>query len=122
MPINPQDAQPLSAQITQDLRRQITAGDFKVGDKLPSLRALADRYAVAELTVHAAIKTLQHEGVLVSVSGRGTFIRALPVTESESQALSGVELTTEVRALREAVEGLRTRLEAVENAQDKQSR
>ena len=110
--IDPSDPRPLSAQITDDLRGRITAGRYAVGAKLPSLRALAKEYAVAELTVHAAVKQLQHEGVLVSTAGRGTFVRALP---GEAPAAGHAEIA----ALREELADLRGRVEALEKAQRK---
>lgn len=111
MPIDQQSAQPLSAQIEDDLRRKITAGDPQVGKKLPSLRSLAEEYGVAELTVHAAVKKLQHEGILTSVSGRGTFVSAKP-----EDVATGDE-TSELQAIRDEVRELRMRVEAVEQAQ-----
>ncbi|WP_114451095.1 GntR family transcriptional regulator [Halopolyspora algeriensis] len=116
MPINQQSAQPLSAQIEDDLRRKITAGDVQVGEKLPSLRSLADEYGVAELTVHVAVKKLQHEGVLTSVSGRGTFVNAKP------EDLAAGEETSELQAIRDEVRELRVRVEAVEQAQSEADR
>ncbi len=116
MAINQQSAQPLSAQIEEDLRRRITSGEVQVGEKLPSLRSLAEDYGVAELTVHVAVKKLQHEGVLTSVSGRGTFINAKPEdvnTESE---------TSDLQAIRDELRELRLRVEAVEQAQSEAGR
>ncbi|WP_158842638.1 GntR family transcriptional regulator [Saccharothrix deserti] len=116
MPINRQDARPLGAQIADDLRRRIMteAQGFGVGKKIPSLRALADEYGVAELTVHAAVKQLQHEGVLESTSGRGTFVRAKPADGELTADASAV--LAELRELRDEVAALRSRVEAVEQA------
>ncbi|WP_186762940.1 GntR family transcriptional regulator [Lentzea tibetensis] len=116
MPINRQNARPLSAQIADDLRRRVATEQLVVGEKIPSLRALAEEYSVAELTVHAAVKELQHEGVLASTSGRGTFVKALPSAGSEEPVDSDAVLT-ELRELRQEVEALRTRVEAVEQSQ-----
>ncbi|QGK71603.1 GntR family transcriptional regulator [Allosaccharopolyspora coralli] len=116
MPINQQGAQPLSAQIEEDLRRQITAGEVQVGAKLPSLRSLAEDYGVAELTVHVAVKKLQHEGVLTSVSGRGTFVSAKPDDVAPSDE------TSELQAIRDEVRELRMRVEAVEQSQSEAGR
>jgi len=110
--IDPRDPRPLSAQITDDLRGRITAGRYVVGAKLPSLRALAEEYAVAELTVHAAVKQLQHEGVLVSTAGRGTFVHALPGEASAAR-------DADIAALREELAELRGRVEALEKSQRK---
>lgn len=107
MAIDQHGAQPLSAQIRDDLSGRIRTGKFNVGEKIPSLRALAEEYGVAELTVHSAIRELQHAGVLESSTGRGTFVRRMP----DDVAVSGEE---SIVALRAEVADLRQRVEALE--------
>lgn len=107
VPIDQHGAQPLSAQIRDDIARRIQSGEFKLGEKIPSLRALAADYGVAELTVHGAIRELQHAGVLESSTGRGTFVRSTPERhqgEAADDALAS--LRAEVADLRERVEAL----------------
>ncbi len=101
----------LNAQVKADLLRRIRTGAYAVGAKIPSLRALAAEYGVAELTVHAAVRELQHEGVLESSSGRGTFVRALPSDAGPD------DLAAVVAELQSEVAGLRDRMAAVEEAQ-----
>jgi GntR family transcriptional regulator len=67
---------------------------------------------VAELTVHAAVKELQHEGILESASGRGTFVRALPTPGGRT-----AELAETVAELRREMTDLRSRVEALESHQ-----
>ncbi|HWD00955.1 GntR family transcriptional regulator [Amycolatopsis mongoliensis] len=105
MPIDQQGAQPLGAQIRDDLVRRIRAGEFALGEKIPSLKALAGTYNVAELTVHNAIRELQHAGVLESAAGRGTFVRSLPDESAPAD---------DVAALRAEVADLRRRVEELE--------
>lgn len=89
-------------------------GEYSLGERFPSLRTLASEYEVAELTVHAAVRELQREGVLESVIGRGTFVRAVPevkaVTEHDRPS-SDVDLAEVVRRLDE----LSARLDAMEH-------
>jgi DNA-binding GntR family transcriptional regulator len=101
----------LNAQVKADLLQRVRSGSYPVGAKIPSLRSLAAEYGVAELTVHAAVKELQHEGVLESSSGRGTFVRALPSDEGRA------DLAATVAELKTEVADLRSRLDAVEEAQ-----
>lgn len=105
--IDQHGSQPLSAQIRDDLSARIRSGVFKVGDKIPSLRALAEEFGVAELTVHSAIRELQHAGILESSTGRGTFVRSVP----GDSAMSGQDT---IAALRAEVADLRGRVEALE--------
>lgn len=97
-------------QIKKDLRRKISEGEIAVGDKLSSLRKLSTEYGVAELTVHVAIKELQNEGILTSVSGRGTFVRAVPAEDADS-----MDVATQLDSLQTEVRELRTRMEAIES-------
>lgn len=108
MAIDPNSAVPLSAQVKADIVERINSGEYVLGEKIPSLRSLATQHAVAELTVHAAVKELQYEGVLESVSGRGTFVRALPSARPS-------DLVTAVDELRREVAELRDRVSAIES-------
>jgi DNA-binding GntR family transcriptional regulator len=100
---------PLSAQVREDIVRRIISGEYAVGDKIPSLRSLAAQYSVAELTVHAAVKALQYEGVLESASGRGTFVRARPTPGGRTD-----DLVAAVEELRREVADLQARVGALE--------
>ena len=92
------------------LRQRVIDGEFPVGSRIPSLRALAEEYQVSEVTAHTAIRTLQHEEVLESASGRGTFVKAVPkpdgagaLQELEAQV---AQLARELRELAHRVESL----------------
>lgn len=71
MGIDPTAARPTYRQIADQLRDQIHSGERR----LPSERALADRYGVGPMTVRQAIRTLQQEGLLDARPGRGLFVR-----------------------------------------------
>lgn len=107
MAIDPNSAVSLSAQVKGDIVERIRSGDYALGEKIPSLRSLATQHGVAELTVHAAVKELQYEGVLESASGRGTFVRTAPATE-------GGDLASAVEGLRREIAELRDRVSAIE--------
>lgn len=104
-------AQPLQAQLADDIRRRIRTGEFAPGAKLPPLRALTTEYDVAEMTVHAAIRELQREGLLVSSRGRGTFVSE-DVSSLEDVQPSSVE--ARLSELRKTVEDLAARVESLE--------
>ena len=62
-------------EIADDLRRRIQAGEFAVGDQLPSIAALQEHYAVPSLnTVRAAHRVLEDEGMVDSRHGVGVFV------------------------------------------------
>ncbi|GAA2797229.1 GntR family transcriptional regulator [Kribbella solani] len=119
MAIDRDSAQPLHAQLADDIRRRIHTGEFAPGTKLPALRALTAEYAVAEMTIHAAIRELQREGLVMSSRGRGTFVSkqaTVPAAEAgPGETSEGAQLTE----LRRMVEDLAERVESLEAHADK---
>ncbi|MER7735162.1 GntR family transcriptional regulator [Streptomyces erythrochromogenes] len=61
--------------IADDLRRQITAGHFKAGERLPSEAQLAAHYTVSTPTLRNALSLLQGEGLVEKIHGSGNFVR-----------------------------------------------
>jgi GntR family transcriptional regulator len=61
--------------IADDLRRQITTGRIKPGERLPSEAGLADRYKVSTVTLRSALAVLQGEGLVEKIHGKGNFVR-----------------------------------------------
>jgi DNA-binding GntR family transcriptional regulator len=62
--------QPLYRQFAETLRNAIRAGDYPVGDTLPSVRELADAHGLSQQTVRDALGLLRSGG-LVSTRRRG---------------------------------------------------
>ncbi|PRX64169.1 GntR family transcriptional regulator [Nonomuraea fuscirosea] len=75
------DALPRYVRIASQLWSDITAGGAKPGDRLPSERSLATRYAVSRDTLRAALAELASRGLLEPAAARGWF-----VTGAEEQA------------------------------------
>lgn len=61
---------PLWAQVCDDLRRRIAAGDFSAG--FPGELSLTEEYEVSRHTVREALRVLRGEGLLHSERGRAT--------------------------------------------------
>ncbi|WP_406116950.1 GntR family transcriptional regulator [Streptomyces virginiae] len=61
--------------IAEDLRRQIAAGHFEAGERLPSEARLAALYAVSTPTLRSALALLQGEGLVEKIHGNGNFVR-----------------------------------------------
>ena len=59
------------------IRAQVEAGALASGEKLPTIRSLAEHLAVNRDTVAAAYEALAAEGVVDARVGRGTFVRGL---------------------------------------------
>jgi len=67
-------AEPLYRQIYDRFRRAISSGQLKPGDRLPSVRDLAEEFATARGTVDAAYAMLAGEGYVVSRGPAGTIV------------------------------------------------
>ena len=68
------DARPIYTQIVDGFREQIVSGILQQGDKLPSVRELATRLTINPNTIQRAYRTLETEGWIVSVPGKGCFV------------------------------------------------
>lgn len=70
--------QPRFLQLAADIRRQIVSGDLLPGARLPARHELAAQHGVAEGVAREAIRQLAQEGLVVSKSGAGVFVRERP--------------------------------------------
>lgn len=62
-------------QIAADIESQIRSGEIPVRGALPSIERLAEEYGVARMTIVRAARELEARGLVVRLSGRGTFVR-----------------------------------------------
>jgi 2-aminoadipate transaminase len=69
---------PLYTQIVSEVRRLITDGTLRVGDRLPANRELARSLGVNRNTVTSAYSELAADGLITSRVGSGTYISRMP--------------------------------------------
>jgi DNA-binding transcriptional regulator YhcF (GntR family) len=67
---------PLGAQLIEQIRKAVEERQLEPGDRLPSVRELADSAGVNVNTVRAVYSRLEAEGFVRSEHGRGTFVAA----------------------------------------------
>jgi DNA-binding transcriptional regulator YhcF (GntR family) len=72
--IDPGDELPVGLQLTWRLRALIATGRLASGERLPSFRRLSEWAGVNVNTVRAVYAGLEHEGLVVSRQGQGTFV------------------------------------------------
>ena len=72
--ISQADRRPMYLQIIEQIRHRIAVGDWKSGDELPSIRALAVSTQVSVITVKRAYLELEREGVIVTRQGKASFV------------------------------------------------
>ena len=68
------DSRPMYLQIMDQIKQRIALGDWRIGEKLLSIRELAVGLKVSVITVKRAYAELEKEGVIVTQHGKGSFI------------------------------------------------
>lgn len=71
------DVLPLYERTAVHLLDDLRAAAARPGDRLPSERALASRYAVSRVTLRAALSELESRGIVRPASSRGWFVADL---------------------------------------------
>ena len=72
--ISQTDPRPLYLQIKEQIRHRIAVGELQAGDEIPSIRALAAEIRVSVITIKRAYLELEHEGVIQTRQGRGSYV------------------------------------------------
>jgi DNA-binding LacI/PurR family transcriptional regulator len=67
-------AQALPLQLRTVLRQEIDKGIYGASGKLPSERALAERFGVSRTSIRESLDGLVKDGLLIRVVGKGTFV------------------------------------------------
>jgi len=65
---------PIYEQLYQSVTRMAALGALEPEEQLPSVRALAQDLGVNPNTVQKAYQMLEHDGVIVSIPGKGSFL------------------------------------------------
>ena len=111
--INFRDARPIYEQVRDGFRQLILSGVLTTDSKLPSVRELSAELAINPNTIQRAYRELEQEGYIVSVPGKGSFVRQ-DDTAAQARRLELLErwdkLTEELRVLGVSDEELRARL------------
>ena len=68
------DNAPIYEQITRQLRAKIVSGELAPGAALPSMRLLAKELRISVITTKRASEELEREGLIVTQTGRGSFV------------------------------------------------
>lgn len=78
MVLSQTDHRPMYLQIMEQIRHRVALGDWPPGQELPSIRVMAAALNVSVITVKRAYLELEHEGVIVTRQGKGSFIADTP--------------------------------------------
>jgi AcrR family transcriptional regulator len=94
-----------SFRIAGELRRRIESGELRVGEQVPSTRAITREWGVAIATATRVLATLREEGLVRAVSGVGTV-----VVRSEGRAGTVQRMARRHRRLEVEEDGARERI------------
>lgn len=79
---------PFYEQLVIGIKEDILQGILEPGDQIPSVREMAKILLINPNTISKAYKVLESEQVLVTVKGKGTFVKQV---ESRSRDLRRIE-------------------------------
>lgn len=64
----------LRVQLAESLRERLDAGEWQVGQQLPTETELAQEYGVSRSTVRSSLQQLETQGLTITRHGVGTFV------------------------------------------------
>jgi GntR family transcriptional repressor for pyruvate dehydrogenase complex len=59
----------VSEEVAEQIKQSILIGHFKLGDKLPAERDLAEEFKVSRVAIREAIRKLEHSGFIITRQG-----------------------------------------------------
>lgn len=65
---------PLYVKLKDYVRSRVEAGEWKIGQRVPSENELVDILGVSRMTANRALRELADEGLVVRVRGKGSFV------------------------------------------------
>jgi GntR family transcriptional regulator len=76
--ISQTDGRPIYLQIMEQIRQRVVLGEWKPGELIPSIRAMAIALQVSVITIKRAYLELEREGVIVTQHGKGSIVAPDP--------------------------------------------
>ncbi|KAF2957271.1 GntR family transcriptional regulator [Thermotoga sp. Ku-13t] len=98
---------PLYYRVYKELKRRISEGEYKPGDRIPPEIELVKSFGVSRLTIRRALEELKSEGLITRHKGKGTFI----VGKKEEESMNVLKGFTD----KAKEEGLSVRSHVLEN-------
>ncbi|WP_031504968.1 GntR family transcriptional regulator [Pseudothermotoga hypogea] len=98
---------PLYYRVYRELKRRISEGEYKPGDRIPPEIELVKSFGVSRLTIRRALEELKSEGLISRHKGKGTFI----VGKKEEESMNVLKGFTD----KAKEEGLSVRSHVLEN-------
>lgn len=119
--LNYRDSQPIYEQIKDGLKRLIITGAIAPDEKMPSVRELASQLAINPNTIAKAIRELEQEGYIYTITGRGSFAadrKDISAGRNDQLLKKFDEIVKELLFLNENKDDLKQRIEALAKGGD----
>ena len=119
--LNYRDSKPIYEQIKDGLKRLIITGAIAPDEKMPSVRELASQLAINPNTIAKAIRELEQEGYIYTITGRGSFAadrKDISAGRNDQLLKKFDEIVKELLYLNENKDDLKQRIEALAKGGD----
>ncbi|GAA2607632.1 winged helix-turn-helix domain-containing protein [Actinomadura fulvescens] len=114
------DRRKIYVRIADELRRDIAAGRYPVGETLPSIAKLKERFDSAGATIERALAVLREEGLIQSRQGSPSLVLAMPDhSEVEDEGESAQEPSEEFTLLSAHLQEMRAQIRSLSQRLDK---
>lgn len=80
---------PVYLQLMQQIRHGVETGALRAGERLPTIRSLAEELVVNPNTVVRAYRELQHEGIVELRQGSGAYVGRAVVERGQIMTKAG---------------------------------
>lgn len=97
---------PIYEQLVEQIKGAIIQGRLKENDPLPSVRSLAKELKISALTVKKAYDTLDQEGMIATVHGKGSFVRAINPALKREEQLKAIQEELEIVVNKAQIAGI----------------
>lgn len=87
--IDHQSPIPYYVQVKEVIRERVKSGAWKPNDQLPSEAELCEMFAVSRTVIRQALQDLIHEGLVIRLKGKGSFVAPAKISEQLVQKLTG---------------------------------
>jgi GntR family transcriptional regulator len=73
--VDPHGGPPIYMQLTEQIKRAVAVGALAPGERLPTVKSLAQDLKINPNTVARVYRELERDGIIDTAPGRGSFVR-----------------------------------------------
>jgi GntR family transcriptional regulator len=90
---------PVYLQVMQQIRHGVETGALRAGERLPTIRSLAEELVVNPNTVVRAYRELQHEGIVELRQGSGAYVGRAVIERGQVMSKAGKLIGSAIQRL-----------------------